>query len=78
MNSPTSDTDEAVPSGLDPGHRAGLIERIIRAPIDFIAILAACIVVLLPIVDLAASRLFYKAIPGASSVVDHFVLVLAW
>jgi tripartite ATP-independent transporter DctM subunit len=78
MNSPTSDRDAAVPAGLDPGHRAGLIERIIRAPIDFIAILAACIVVLLPIVDLAASRFFYKAIPGASSVVDHFVLVLAF
>jgi len=56
----------------------GLVERIIRAPVDALAIAAAVAVVVLPIADLAASRLFYHSIPGASGFVDHSVLVLAF
>ena len=50
----------------------------IRAPLDFVAILAAAVVVILPILDLLSARLFYRPIPEAGTFVDHSILVLAF
>ncbi|HUX37840.1 MAG TPA: TRAP transporter large permease [Rectinemataceae bacterium] len=58
-------------------HRPSL-DRIVRAPLDFIAILAAAVVVILPFADLISARLFYKPIPQAGTFVDHAILVLAF
>jgi len=70
MRSTTNDNVES------RGHL--LAERMVRAPLDFLAVLAAAVVVILPIADLISARLFYKPILQAGSFVDHSVLVLAF
>lgn len=59
-------------------HQPGPVERIVRAPLDFLAIVAAIVVVTLPMIDFLAARLFYKPIEGAGGFVDHSILVLAF
>ncbi len=57
---------------------ASRLEGIIRAPLDALAIFAAVVVVVLPLIDLATARLFYKPIEGANAFVDELILVLAF
>lgn len=57
-----------------PARFAGFV----RAPLDALAIFAAVVVVILPLVDLLTARLFYKPIEGANAFVDHLILVLAF
>ena len=54
------------------------LDGFVRAPLDFIAILAATVVVILPFADLISARLFYKPILQAGSFTDHAILVLAF
>lgn len=69
--------DSSTKGAFEPP-KPGILESIVRAPLDFLAVLAALAVVLLPIIDLLAARLFYKPIDGAATFTDHSVLVLAF
>ena len=54
------------------------LEGLVRAPLDALAIFAAVVVVVLPLIDLLTARFFYKPIEGANAFVDHLILVLAF
>lgn len=52
--------------------------RMGRAALTAIAIVAVAALVLLPLADLLSSRIFWKGVPGAGSIANHAVLVLAF
>ncbi|HOX31970.1 MAG TPA: TRAP transporter large permease subunit [Spirochaetales bacterium] len=54
------------------------LRRAPRTALEGIAVAAVAALVVLPLADLVAARLFWKGIAGASSIANHAVLVLAF
>jgi tripartite ATP-independent transporter DctM subunit len=62
-----------------PGSGAeGAIVRFLRGALIAIASLAVAAIILMPILDLALARIFWKGIPSAGTIADHATLVLAF
>lgn len=56
----------------------GAAGRIVRGALDAICIASIAALVVLPLADLVAARLFWKGLAGAGSIANHAVLVLAF
>ena len=63
---------------MKPGRSTGLPAHFARLPIEIVAVASIVVIVLLPLIDLVLSRLFWSGIPVEAQVVDHAVLALAF
>jgi C4-dicarboxylate transporter DctM subunit len=72
------DEDRADARDALPTEGRSIVFRVVRGALVAIASAAIAALVILPLADLVASRLFWKSIAGAGSIANHAVLVLAF